>query len=79
MKRLFYIWMMVMVAGRLAAQLPHTYYCDFESAAENANWILNKSGNASLTWDNKWAIGSAVASLGEQSMYVSSDDGVTAG
>ena len=79
MKRLFYIWMMVMVAGRLAAQLPHSYYCDFESEAENALWTLNKPKNENSTWLNQWYIGGAVASLGEKSMYISPNAGAAAG
>ncbi|MBO7458023.1 MAG: hypothetical protein J6T80_02045 [Paludibacteraceae bacterium] len=78
MKRLFYIWMMVMVAGRLAAQLPHSYYCDFEDAAENEKWNLNTPIESGYSWPNYWYIGGATASLGQKSMYISSDGGATA-
>lgn len=79
MKRFLNILMALLATGTMVAQKPHAYYCDFEDAAENANWVLNRSGNASLVWTNKWEIGSAVYSLGEHSMYISPDGGQTVG
>ena len=79
LKKLLYIWLVLGMAVTAAAQLPHSYYCDFENEAENAQWVLNKSGNASLVWENKWTIGGAEAALGEQAMYISYDGGTTAG
>ena len=61
-----------------AAQLPHSYTCDFEDDAENALWQLNKPKNEAYTWVNQWAIGSATASLGQKSLYISPDLGETA-
>lgn len=79
-KRTIYImlvaWTAILTA---AAQLPHSYQCDFEDDAENAQWELNKTINPAFTWDNKWAIGSSVASLGQQSMYISPDEGAHVG
>lgn len=62
-----------------AAQLLHSYTCDFENEAENALWTLNKPKNEGYTWVNQWAIGSATASLGQKSLYISADGGKTAG
>ena len=79
MKRIAYIVIVLMAAANLSAQLPHTYKCDFEDEAENANWTLNKPKNEGYKWTNLWSIGKAVSYLGEQSMYISADDGATAG
>ena len=79
-KRIVYImlvaWAAILTA---AAQLPHSYQCDFEDAAENSLWVLNYTKNSSATFNNKWAIGNAVSSLGMQSMYISPDGGISAG
>lgn len=79
MKQLLLIGMMWMATVTTFAQLPHTYYCDFEDAAENANWNLNTPKNENYTWNNLWCIGGAVASLGKQSLYISPDGGQNAG
>lgn len=79
MKRIFYTYLALLVAMTMAAQLPHSYVCDFEDAAENALWTLNKPKNENYTWVNQWYIGGAVASLGEQSMYISPTGGAQAG
>ena len=79
MKRICIYWMLLVAVGTAVAQKPHSYYCDFEDAAENANWVLNRSGNASSVWINNWEIGNAVSSLGESSMYISPDSGLHAG
>ena len=78
-KRIVYI-MLVAWAATLtaAAQLPHSYTCDFEDDAENVLWQLNKPKNEAYTWVNQWAIGSATASLGQKSLYISPDLGETA-
>lgn len=79
-KRIVYILLAAFAATlTAAAQLPHSYQCDFEDDAENAQWELNKTINPAFTWDNKWAIGSSVASLGQQSMYISPDEGAHVG
>ena len=74
MKKILYIGMMLLTSVMLSAQ-SHSYYCDFEDAAENANWTLNKPKNEGYTWVNQWTIGNKIASLGEQSMYISPDGG----
>ena len=75
MKRICIYWMLLVAVGTAVAQKPHSYYCDFEDAAENAKWTLNKPKNESYTWVNQWSIGGAVASLGMKSMYISPDSG----
>ena len=79
MKRYITILAVWMTVGVVSAQLPHSYYCDFENAAENAGWQLNTPKNESYTWVNQWTIGNKVASLGEQSMYISPDGGASVG
>lgn len=54
------------------ADLP--YFCDFEDDTENANWTLNPAINT-ITTQNRWVIGSALASTGENSLYVTRDGG----
>ena len=54
------------------ADLP--YFCDFEDEAENAHWTLNPAINT-ITTKNQWVIGSALASTGENSLYVTQDGG----
>lgn len=70
-------WLSVMRAYGAAitmADLP--YLCDFENEAENQNWVLNPSVNT-ITTDNRWVIGSAIAYTGDNSMYVSQDGGLS--
>ena len=70
-------WLSVMRAYGAAitmADLPYLY--DFENEAENQNWVLNPSVNT-ITTDNRWVIGSAVAYTGDNSMYVSQDGGLS--
>ena len=67
------------MAVSASAQLPHSYYCDFENAEENAAWKLNTPKNENYSWLNQWAIGGAVSSLGKQSMYSSPDGGTNVG
>ena len=74
LKKLSYIWIALGMAVTAAAQLPHNYYCDFENEAENALWTLNKPKNENYEWVNLWMIGSDVKSLGEKSLYISSDN-----
>lgn len=79
MRRILYIVAAIWFAGTVWAQKPHSYSCDFEDAAENANWVLNKPKNEAYSWVNLWTIGSATASLGRQSMYISPNEGAQAG
>lgn len=78
MRKYIFIILLSLCATYIAAQLPHTYSCDFESATENANWNLNIPKNENYEWVNQWAIGDGIASLGEKSMYISADGGTTA-
>ena len=52
------------------ARLP--YVCDFENADENSRWTFVNSN-----YTNKWHIGSAVNNGGNNSLYVSNDNGAT--
>ena len=79
MKRIVYILIALVTALTAAAQLPHSYSCDFEDANENAQWNLNTPKNASYEWLNQWIIGDKVASLGEKSMYITPDEGASVG
>lgn len=79
MRRFLYIFIALMAAATMAAQKPHSYYCDFEDATENAQWSLNKPKNENYDWVNQWYIGGATASLGAKSMYISPDGGQNVG
>ena len=48
------------------------YSCNFEDAAENANWILNNG-----TQTNKWYVGEAANNGGANGLYISDDNGVS--
>ena len=80
MRRILYILTITLLTAVTAtAQKPHSYVCDFENATENAQWHLNTPKNENYTWVNRWEIGSATASLGQRSMYISPDEGANAG
>lgn len=79
MRRIVYILIALVTALTSAAQLPHSYSCDFEDEAENAQWNLNTPKNENYTWVNQWAIGEKVASLGDNSLYISPDGGESVG
>lgn len=79
MRKILTIVLALLAAGKLAAQLPHTYYCDFEDATENANWNLNTPKNENYEWPNQWTIGTAEHASGSHSLYLSTDGGTTAG
>lgn len=86
MKKRIYIGLLLLVIGHLTlvnvafgaaitmADLP--YLCDFEDDTENANWVLNPSVET-ITTENAWVIGDALAYTGNQSLYVSRDGGLT--
>lgn len=77
-KRYLYI-VFLLLAVSVSAQLPHTYFCDFEDEAENALWTLNSPKNERYKWVNLWNIGNLVSSLGENSMYITPDEGAHLG
>ena len=79
MKRIIFLILTACVFANIIAQTSHSYQCDFESAAENANWNLNTPKNEGYTWVNLWSIGNGASALGAQSLYISADGGATAG
>ena len=81
MKRniLFFFSFLVFTLSLKAESIKLPYLCDFEDPIENAKWTLNYNPNlAPGTLKNFWHIGSAEASEGKNSLYVSSDGGQTA-
>ena len=76
MKRYFLTTICIcFIALQLTAQ--NSYFtCDFEDAAQNAQWSLVNGVQASEI-PNKWCIGSATSHGGQKSMYISTDDGKT--
>lgn len=77
MKRRLFILLSVCTTIAAMAQLPHSYSCDFEDAAENAQWNLNTPKNKNYEWPNLWVIGEAEAMSGSHSLYMSADGGNT--
>lgn len=75
-KTIFTLAIMCCVAsGSYGQYLQIPYFCGFEDTVENANWVFNDvSGSL-----NKWKIGTAEKNIGDYGLYVSFDDGVTAG
>ena len=62
------------VSAQIPAELP--YFCDFEDSLENAQW------GYSVDWwapniTNSVNIGNAVSCSGENSLYISNDNGIT--
>ena len=79
-KQLFLFFAFLVLAMNVSAQsvsLP--YYCDFETKAENDNWVLNV-GNTTK-FKNKWVIRKPFITMDDDEgnfMYVSFDGGVNA-
>ena len=70
--------MLLLVASICSAQtLSLPYFCGFEDAAENANWVLN-SGPAGNTAVNKWYISNAEVYAGDSALNISNTHGTTA-
>ena len=67
------------LAVSMAAYGRSYYFCDFEDAKENQLWQLNTPKNDRYSWKDLWCIGTATACDGQRSMYISTDDGATAG
>lgn len=59
-------------AGAQSVHLP--YFCGFETAAEQDGWVIDNGTNA-----NQWVMGEATAMRGTHSLYISPDEGETAG
>ncbi|MCQ2344987.1 MAG: hypothetical protein MJ002_08800, partial [Paludibacteraceae bacterium] len=60
-----------------AQTLPLPYFCGFEDATENANWVLN-SGPAGNTAVNKWYVSHAEVYAGDSALNISNTQGSTA-
>lgn len=83
-RRLYIVWLLafsfmllaVKVQGAAITMADLPYLCDFENEEENQNWELNPSVNT-ITTENRWVIGSAIAYTGDNSMYVSQDGGLS--
>ena len=70
--------MLLSVASICSAQtLSLPYFCGFEDAAENANWVLN-SGPAGNTAVNKWYVSNAEVYAGDSALNISNTHGATA-
>lgn len=70
---------LLLLANAFSALAASYYFCDFEDAAENQLWKLNTPKNENHQWQDLWYIGNAIACDGQQSMYISTDGGATAG
>lgn len=57
--------------------VPYSVGFEQEETLELSNWVLNPGANASKCLD-QWVVGGAVKSDGKQSLYISSDQGVSA-
>ncbi len=55
---------------------PLPYFCGFETEEDMDGWILKNVENSNT---NKWVVGNATAFKGEKSLYISGDNGITAG
>lgn len=74
-KRLLLVLLAVLgICGVMQAD--KTFFCDFENPAQYPQWRLMGSRNAPNT---EWGIGSAQTTYGMHSLYVSTDQGQTAG
>ena len=60
------------------AQLPDAYSCNFEDEVQNSAWTLSQGNHAALI-PHRWVIGTAEASNSDHGMYISTDNGATAG
>lgn len=71
----FFVLVFVVAASVQGLNAQTGYMCDFESEAENSQWTMNQG----LLGNNRWHIGAAVHNGGQKSMYVTADEGATAG
>ena len=69
MKRLFsiYVWVVMLTVLPLRAAIP--FSCSFEENEDLSNWVMNNPSTAT----DKWMFGTVVHSEGKRSMYISSD------
>lgn len=82
MKRTIFIVILLLSVAVLRAQQLTSYTCDFENAAENAQWRLNESAASRplSEFTNKWFIGQAGgfgvgAAAASSGLYISSGTG----
>ena len=70
LKSLIFTGLLLLTGTQVSAQV--VYSCDFENAAENGRWTLNKIANsASLTsWKNIWHIGAPGACASGAGLYI---------
>ena len=70
LKSLIFTGLLLLAGTHVSAQV--VYSCDFENAAENGRWTLNKIANsASLTsWKNIWHIGAPGACASGAGLYI---------
>lgn len=78
-KRIYWIYGLVfalfLVPNLQAQQITIPYLIDFESQTEVGQWVLNPGTPDA---HDQWMIGNATYSEGENALYVSCDDGLTA-
>ncbi len=61
---------LVCAAAMMAAPATPTYFCDFEDAAENAEWITWPGTTASRMKHSTWKTGTAAFYTGQKGLYV---------
>ncbi len=84
-QKLLCLLLLVAISYAVSAQTPTTvatapYFCGFEDAAENANWVLNPGSPAIINnpnFVNKWAIGQASHKQGYNGLYICKDNDVS--
>lgn len=84
-QKLLCLLLLVAISYAVSAQTPPTvatapYFCGFEDAAENANWVLNPGSPAIINnpnFVNKWAIGQASHKQGYNGLYICKDNDVS--
>lgn len=84
-QKLLCLLLLVAISYAVSAQTTATvatapYFCGFEDAAENANWVLNPGSPAIINnpnFVNKWAIGQASHKQGYNGLYICKDNDVS--
>lgn len=76
MKRYIYILLVTMLAVAVRAQqITIPFSSSFDNAVDSAAWVLNEG---TATARDQWVMGSATRSDGLQSLYISTNNGLTA-
>lgn len=73
------LYFLISTSSNIYAQSPlpiksSPYFCGFENPVENSYWIFDNGNNK-----NGWAIGTAINNGGNSGLYISPDNGLTAG